>query len=154
MTLLANEAGRESSDILKKYNKPKAKNHADLEVKLAELYFEQPDKLQIEKELANIHPHKKWLIKSLNLVEKEKCKECSEFTGDCKCEKPNETQSTQIETPIKEIVVSDSTDKFSDFVGSNNPNSDNSMSTKEILGMIGIFGIIGLTFIVVSKNIK
>ena len=80
MTILANEADKESRHILKKYNKPNAQNHADLEVKLAELYFEQDDKLAIEKDLANIHPHKNWIVKTLDLIPKSevKCETCEE----------------------------------------------------------------------------
>jgi hypothetical protein len=175
MTILANEAANESRHILKKYNKPNAANHADLEVKLAELYFEQPDKIQIEKDLAEIHPHKKWLIKSLNLVPKDSicCKKCDwswekskggEDPYKChKCgtdnaEKEEKTDDKQIEA-IKN-AVSDSVTKFSDFNGSKEvpqqpiiAESKNNYSSTEIIGMVGALGIIGLTFIIVSKNL-
>jgi len=72
MTLLANESATESRKLLKKYNKPDAKDCADLEVKLAQLYFDTPDKLAIEKELAAIHPHKDWLLKRTKVEEVEK----------------------------------------------------------------------------------
>lgn len=151
MTVLANEAAKESAEILAKYNKPKAKNHTDLEVKLAELYFEQPDKLQIEKELAEIHPHKKWLVKSLNLVNKD----------DVRCKKCDKADEKQVETSkLDEIkdLVSQSVSKFSDFNGSKEVAQpivqDNSkLSSIEIIGMIGAIGLIGLTFIIVSKNL-
>lgn len=64
MTLLANEATDGSRKILKKYGQADAKNHKDLELKLAELYFKTPDKVKLEKELAEIHPHKKWILKN------------------------------------------------------------------------------------------
>jgi hypothetical protein len=151
MTVLANEAAKDSAEILAKYNKPKAKNHTDLEVKLAELYFEQPDKLQIEKELAEIHPHKKWLVKSLNLVNKDdvKCK---------KCEKADEKQAETTKLDEIKDLVSQSVSKFSDFNGSKDATQpivqDNSkLSSMEIIGMIGAIGLIGLTFIIVSKNL-
>ena len=63
MTLLANEATADSRKLLKKYNKPEARDCADLEVKLAQLYFDTPDKLAIEKDFAEIHPHKNWILK-------------------------------------------------------------------------------------------
>lgn len=72
MTLLANESAVESRKLLKKYNKPDAKDCGDLEVKLAQLYFETPDKLAIEKELAAIHPHKDWILKRMKVEEVEK----------------------------------------------------------------------------------
>lgn len=72
MTLLANESASESRKLLKKYNKPDAKDCADLEVKLAQLYFDTPDKLAFEKELAAIHPHKDWILKRTKVEEVEK----------------------------------------------------------------------------------
>lgn len=151
MTVLANEAAKESANVLAKYNKPKAKNHEDLEVKLAELYFEQPDKISIEKELAEIHPHKKWLVKSLNLVKKDEVK-CE------KCKKANEKQAETSKLDEIKDLVSESVSKFSDFNGSKDTPQpivhDNSkFSSIEIIGMIGAIGLIGLTFIVVSKNL-
>ena len=49
-------------NLLKKYTKQTAKNFADLEVKLGELYVKADDKLKLEKEMARIHPHKKWIF--------------------------------------------------------------------------------------------
>ena len=50
MTLLAYEATEDAQQLLQKYKKPKAKNFADLEVKLGELYVSADDKLKLEKE--------------------------------------------------------------------------------------------------------
>ena len=72
MTLLAKESTSESRKLLKKYNKPDAKDCADLEVKLSQLYFETPDKLAFEKELVSIHPHKDWILKRTKVEEVEK----------------------------------------------------------------------------------
>lgn len=74
MTILANEATDESRDLLRKYNRPDAKSYADLEVKLAELYFDTEDKVQLEKQMAAIHPHKNWILDNTEpqvIVEKE-----------------------------------------------------------------------------------
>lgn len=65
MTLLAYESTGDSRKLLKKYGKPDAKNISDLEQKLADLYFNTEDKIQLEKEMADIHPHKNWIQKSL-----------------------------------------------------------------------------------------
>jgi len=89
MTLLANESAVESRRLLKKYNKPDAKDCADLEVKLAQLYFATDDKLGFEKELAAIHPHKDWILKRTKVEEVEKSTEAeqqqkkSNAEGDC-----------------------------------------------------------------------
>ena len=148
MTLLANEAARESAGILQKYNKPKAKNNADLEVKLAELYFEQPDKIQIEKELAEIHPHKKWLVKSLQLVSKDevKCKKCEETT-----QKTTETDKLD---EIKKMV-SESVSKFSDFNGSNVATENTKLNPlTDWLPLIAVVGMVSVTMIIVAKSTK
>jgi hypothetical protein len=153
MTILANEAANECRQILKKYKKPNASNHADLEVKLAELYFEQPDKIQIEKDLAEIHPHKKWLVKSLDLAPK------SEMSCD-KCEEAEKKLTEMKSSNDLEEAVNKSIAKFSDFNGSKEvpqqpiiAESKNNYSSTEIIGMVGALGIIGLTFIIVSKNL-
>ena len=153
MTLLANEATKESAQILEKYKKPKAQNHSDLEVKLAELYFEQPDKLQIEKELAEIHPHKKWIVRTLDLVNNSDttCKTCENS-------KETETEKNQLQS-IKN-AVSESVAKFSDFNGSKEApqpivqENYKQISSLEIIGIVGAIGLIGLTFIIVSKHLS
>jgi hypothetical protein len=91
MTLLANEATADSRKLLKKYNVADAKNCADLEIKLAKLYFDTPDKLAIEKEFAEIHPHKNWVLKRTKVEEVEKPIVVEEpqiksnADGGCKC---------------------------------------------------------------------
>jgi hypothetical protein len=91
MTVLANEATGPSRKILKEYGQSDAKNYKDLEVKLAELYFNTQDKVALEKKLADIHPHKNWILKNVkpaieeisNQVQVEEVK--SNATGDCMC---------------------------------------------------------------------
>ena len=69
MTLLAYEATSDARKLLKKYNAKDARGYADLEQRLSELYVSTPDKVQLEKDLAAIHPHKKWLLKTIPPVE-------------------------------------------------------------------------------------
>tara|TARA_R110000751_G_scaffold137239_1_gene240602 strand:- start:640 stop:1185 length:546 start_codon:yes stop_codon:yes gene_type:complete len=63
MCLIANENTSGSRKLLKKLGKTDAKNHDDLELALAKLYKDSADKLIIEKEFAEIHPHKKFILK-------------------------------------------------------------------------------------------
>lgn len=51
--------------LLKKYGKEDAKDYADLENKLTKLYQETEDKKQLEKEIAEMHPHKKFILEHL-----------------------------------------------------------------------------------------
>jgi hypothetical protein len=63
LSLLANESTDKSRGLLKKYNQPDAKNHKDLELKLANLYKASDDKKLMDKEFCEIHPHKEFILK-------------------------------------------------------------------------------------------
>lgn len=60
---LNNTAG--ARKLLQKHGKEDAKDYVDLEYKLTQLYKEQDDKKAFEKELAEIHPHKNFILKYL-----------------------------------------------------------------------------------------
>lgn len=158
MTLLANEATSDSRKLLKEYNKPDATNSIDLEVKLAELYFNQSDKLKIERQLAEIHPHKKWLVRSLDLVEKSKQDE--EVPKEIKVEDTKIKESCYVERCNDRnclIHGNNPLTQFSNLTGTNNTpiaQEREKSSSMQYIGMIGAIGLIGLTFIIVSKNLK
>jgi hypothetical protein len=63
LSLLANESTADSRRLLRKYGMDDAKNHRDLELKLAELYKSASDKIQMDKEFCAIHPHKDFIVK-------------------------------------------------------------------------------------------
>lgn len=65
MTVVASGSTKSAQALLAKHGIPKAKSYADLEMKLCKLWYNSEDKIQIEKELAEIHPHKKWLLERL-----------------------------------------------------------------------------------------
>ena len=146
MTLLANEATSDSRKLLKEYQQADAISAADLEQKLANLYFGESDKVALEMKLANIHPHKNWLVRTLNLKpEQLKKLGTGSIIVDEQLEKSNEV------LPIAES---------SGFVGSNlspspttvEKNSSNSFV--QMATLLGIFSIIGFTFMIVSKNLN
>jgi hypothetical protein len=140
MTLLANESTSDSRKLLKKYGKQDASNHKDLEVKLAELYFANPDKIQIEKELASIHPHKDWILKyypqNIEVVKEEpiveatisKIENNSQADGGCGC------------------------GGSSNFDATSTQNIQKSLSPIDYVAILGVIGIIGLSFYVISKQ--
>ena len=66
LSTLANGATGDSRRLLQQYGKEDAKNTDDLQLKLAKLYAEQPDKVQIETDFARIHPHSKFILKYLS----------------------------------------------------------------------------------------
>ena len=139
MTLLANESTSDSRKLLKKYGFKDADNHKDLEVKLAELYFATPDKIQIEKELASIHPHKDWILKyypqKIEVVKEEpkveetlsKIENISQADGGCGC-------------------------GCSSNFDASTPNIQKSLSPIDYVAILGVVGIIGLSFYVISKQ--
>lgn len=51
--------------LLKKYGKEDATSYQDLEKKLTELYQSTEDKKQLEKEIAEMHPHKEFILSNL-----------------------------------------------------------------------------------------
>ena len=160
MTLLANEATANSRKLLKKYNKADAKDCADLEVKLAQLYFGTPDKLAIEKDFAEIHPHKDWILKRTKVeeveipkpVEVEQPKSSAE--GDCgnpNCPVHGKCCTTSNATGdiSKEIYKSEETAKATnlqtDQIISQN-------STIHSINLIGIIAIAGIFIVALTKN--
>lgn len=137
MTILAYESTDASKQLLEKYDRPKAKDYKDLELKLAELYFDTTDKKSLEQEMAEIHPHKNWMFKTL----------------------PQEPIIVEKEV-IVEVPVIDTKSNFNDndcpqdmssFNGSNKSPMD---AIQPYLGIMGVFATIGLTFYFLSKNNK
>jgi len=66
MALLANEAEKPARKLLKKYgNNQEASDRSDLEEKLGVAYFNLKisDKQKMKRDIAAIHPHKKFIIK-------------------------------------------------------------------------------------------
>lgn len=145
MTLLANESTSDSRKLLKKYGRPDAKNHKDLEIKLAELYFATPDKIQIEKELASIHPHKDWIVKyfpeNTKLVE----------LGPTEAE---EIPKTENKSQADGSCACGCGSGSSNFDASTNPtpNIQKSLTPIDYVAILGVIGIIGLSFYVISKQ--
>jgi len=133
LTLLANESTSDSRKLLKKYKKEDAKGHADLEQKLADLYFSESDKIALEKEMVKIHPHRDWILKY------EKPKEEIKIL---------EPEIKVIETKLNDNVVQGykcscpncmGMESRSSFEGSENK-KDNTL----LLGVLGVLGIIAI----------
>jgi len=66
LELLAHNASVSSKALLEKYGEPEAISYDDLEAKLSDIYKKAKDKVAIEKEFANIHPHKDFILKYLS----------------------------------------------------------------------------------------
>lgn len=72
LSVLANGSTEKASSVLKKYSGETAKDTKDLEIKLAKMYAVSPSKLDIEKEFAEIHPHKDFILKYVKVEVKPK----------------------------------------------------------------------------------
>jgi hypothetical protein len=109
MTVLAYEATADSQKILKKYGREPGKGYSDLEVKLANFYFDTADKVQLEKEFATIHPHKKWLLEHTEPIITIEKKEIQIEA------KPDEKSSKEIEELKKQLDAKMESQKMEDF---------------------------------------
>ena len=143
MTVLANEATGPSRKLLKQYGQPDAKNYQDLEIKLAQLYFNTKDKVELEKQLAEIHPHKNWILKNVQPViegisKQEQVEEVkSNATGDNICPQCNRKN--------REL----------DFLYAEGPQQPAAKSDLNMLIVpVVLLAMVGLTYIVVLKGIQ
>ncbi len=141
MTLLANEATADSRKLLKKHTKEDASDYEDLEVKLANLYFKTNDKLGLEKEMAEIHPHKKWLLK--HIAPKVEIKK-----EEVKIEVKPEEKKSSIEGATCSSCEALKT--YSNFNNQNNPGQN--INYTHYVALIGMVAVVGALFIVISKK--
>lgn len=149
MTLLANEATSDSRKLLKKYGQQDAADYDDLEVKLADLYFKTDDKMKLEKELAEIHPHKKWILKYVQPPVEVKKEEVIVAVEPKKEEKSNADGSPCM-CPRCQMMSGCCGDTYSRADGTN----DKSMRPMDYIGVIGMVAVVGALFYVMSKTSK
>ena len=143
MTVLANEATGPSRKLLKQYGQPDAKNYQDLEVKLAQLYFNTKDKVELEKQLAEIHPHKNWILKNVQPVIEEKSKQ--EQVEEIKSNATGDNICPQCNRKNREL----------DFLYAEGPQQPAAKSDLNALIVpVMLLAMVGLTYIVVLKGIQ
>ena len=152
MTLLAFECPKEATDLLMSQGFPKAKNHKDLEHKLGEMYAKCDDKAELEKKLAAIHPHKKWLMR----VSEPEIKKSIKVEPD-----PEGTENVKVDPKLIERV--ELLEKRSDFFGVNKAdqaetpapsNEDKMMSKIAVFGMVTVVAVIGLAVVANMRQQK
>lgn len=143
MTVLANEATGPSRKLLRQYGQPDAKNYQDLEVKLAQLYFNTKDKVELEKQLAAIHPHKNWILKNVQPVIEEKSKQ--EQVEEVKSNAIGDNICPQCNRKNQELG----------FLYAEGPQQPASKSDLNMLIVpVMLLAMVGLTYIVVLKGIQ
>lgn len=148
MGLLANCSTDDARLLLKKYGYPNAKNKAELELQLAKLYKDASDKKQIEKEFAEIHPHKNFLQRYLA---PQKPIETTEITAEKIIENPS-----VIGNEIVSNCNGDSACECCNSAFDGNTNQKNSfLSNNDKLIVFGMFGIVSiLALVIVSQKNK
>lgn len=155
MGLLADCSTDEARKLLKKYGVAPAKNKAELELRLAELYKNCDDKRQLEKDFAQIHPHKEFLTKYL-LPKTPTPKEIvvEDLSPAIPTPLPDETKV------VPELMSNCSgtkctcNEKYSGADGTNSTQSSNS-ADKDKLIVYGMFGIVSiLALVLISQQLK
>jgi len=158
MGLLAECSTNEARNLLLKYGMPPARNKAELEISLANLYKNSDDKKQLEKDFAEIHPHKDFLKKYL--VPKPETKELVVEEIKTEVPIPTKIETTPIITPeIKSGCDGKTTCSCgcSNFSGNETPKTpdktpDNDKDKIIVYGMFGIVSILAL--VLISQQIK
>lgn len=111
MELLAYNSSIPARKILKKYGKADATGYKDLQIRLQQLYLEVPDKIELEKQLAEIHPHKDLILKYLSptppvdtkVIVKEPMSAC-EGNPDCGCNKKMSSAEGNTATMTADLI--------------------------------------------------
>lgn len=139
MTILAYESTNESRKLLNKYGKQDAVSIPDLEKKLTDLYFSVEDKVQLEKEMAEIHPHKNWLLKTMKPEEKE-----VQVVEEIKAPVFNETQTCPTCCPT--CSMNRKSNFYGDIDEQQKPSTkpttyEAAIGPLAMLGLLGIFAI-------------
>jgi len=153
MGVIANASTADARRLLKKYNESDAVNHEDLEFKLSKLYKNADDKKILEKELAEIHPHKDFILKNLSTPEKPKESDPTELIVEQETIKPC---TCELESRVSSMDGNNSCACGCSGIDGSQANfqpgihkNDNTVAILGVLGIITIFAMI----IINKKNV-
>lgn len=155
MTVLACEATGDSKKLLRKHGKSDAKSHWDLEQKLTELYFASDDKPGLEKEMAEMHPHKNWIVRTLKLSPTPEQKQSEVIKSSVIEAQKSDQPSTRILSNADGYsnceggCMSCRFSKNSEFAGGSEKTSP---AIPNYIGLVSIVAIVGLTFYFLNKK--
>lgn len=146
MGLLANSSTDDARLLLKKYGYPNARNKAELELLLAKMYKDADDKKQVEKDFAEIHPHKNFLKRYLTT---ETPKESVEIVA----EKIVETPLTTIEESTSNCNGDTTCSCCKSSFDGDQKSSSLKFSENDKLIILGMFGIVSiLALVMINKK--
>lgn len=155
LSALANGSTDQAREIIKERLGTDARDSRDLQLKLAQLYAATPDKVELEKVFASIHPHKDFILKYFTPVKTEVIAPNNEVK-----EMPiTNEQIKEIEKEAKSNCNGD--EKCVECAEKSYNASGNEVSVSSslnpnivVLGVIGVVGLIALGMIVISKQQK
>ena len=158
LSLLANNATGASRRLLKRHGIDDAKSHKDLEYKLAMLYKskkeadEAPD---LEKEFANIHPHKdlilKYCSKPMEKSDKEKEKEVGQMVKSVVSEKISNCEGNPDCGCNKKFSNACGCSGADGSTGSSGNQSENKQGLI-IIGTVGVIALVSILAMYMKKN--
>jgi len=141
LCLIANESTAQCRKFLVSKGFPDANNHKELEYNLATAYQNSDDKKEFEKQIAEIHPHKDFILKYLSPT------------------LPAQPQAEEALAAIKEEIKPDKQSSAcgcSGFDGysncSGNSNTPSQFQQINPLVFLGVLTIAAATLIIISKN--
>lgn len=150
--LLATNATSDSRKFLKKHGQDDAHGYEDLESKLASYYHEHPDKVQLEKELVDIHPHKDFILKYARpeKSDSEQVKNIVASESQTGCDGSNTTKCSCAKCTSNACGCG-----VSNFEGDNNTVKHSTFTNNEltVFALISIVAIVGMV-VYSDKNIK
>lgn len=155
--LIANTSTAEARKLLKKYGEPDATSHKDLEYKLSKLYAKTDDKVKLEKEVAEMHPHKEFILHNLaptpeiSVQEVEEKTKAMATTG-CPCGNPNcRNNSVLNASGCSSFGGTSNACGCSGADGSGTESTTKPLSIDNGLMVLGILGIISIFALTLKK---
>ena len=154
MTVLAHCKTAESDRLLEEHNIPKAVNHEDLEYKLSKLYRDSDDKISLEKKVAELHPHKDFILKYCSPKKEEEPIKTESIKPKEVVDAVSMAEKIIVEPKSRFDSCSCSSCQKSSFDA--NPNSllnQNQKSTDDKIVLLAIFGFVSvIALVLVTKK--
>lgn len=171
LPLISRAATEDAIKLLQKHGQGNVENYKQLEQKLAALYSQSSDKSGLEKELAEIHPHKKWIQKTLQLEVvkpdqaktssadsdeeeikmRKKYSSCCGFSGACGTEGAGNCEGCRFGASKNKNMNDVMFYSGFDAMSKSNNNAQNLMRDNK-LELVAIVAITGLLFYLIHKK--
>jgi len=152
MGLLAECSTDDARKLLKKYGLPEARNTQELEFQLAKLYKTCDDKKQLERDFAEIHPHKEFLKKYLLPPPPVKAEVVIEDLKPDPIVVKEVEKTPELATPLNGFPYPYNNQDYSGLDGNQN-NANNLSNDKDKLIIFGMFGFVSiLALVLISRN--